>query len=316
MQLIQDLDQYHSNESLALTIGSFDGVHAGHRSIIQHLHDSAGDLPMAVLTFDVHPRVALNKDPESLLLLNSTQEKLDLLESCGVDRVFLLPADERIFSLTAEEFVQTILVEKLHVQHIAIGYDHRFGKNRAGDIHLLRLMGEKLGFTVQEIPAHVQQDLAVSSTKIRSFLKEGDLETANCLLGAEYRISGIVVQGDQLGRTIGFPTANIQIEEPRKLIPPTGIFAVNVWVDGKHHEAGGMFYIGYRPALDKNELRCEVNLFDFEGDLYGKRISLGLVKRTRGDQKVDGLEALIDLLKSDERTIREILSKQSESISN
>lgn len=313
MEIYRSLDAYRSSDRLVVTIGTYDGVHYGHRvllSRIQTLAQKSG-MKSALVTFEPHPRIALNKDVDKLRLLSSTDEKINLLEEANLDKLFILPFGEAFSRLSAEEFVREVLVNSLHAGIVVIGHDHRFGHDRQGDIHFLSARAEQYGYQVEEIPRQQLTNWEVSSTQIRQHLQAGELEKANQLLTKPYLIRGEVVKGDQIGRTIGFPTANLALPNAYKLLPPEGIYAVKAGLYDATIPA--MLYIGKRPSLaGKTELRVEVNLLDFNEDLYGKTLNVRLYSFIRPDQKFESLEALTQALKQDEQATRAFFSKQIE----
>lgn len=274
-----------------ITIGTFDGVHVGHRKIIDRVVQAAknSDCESLILTFFPHPRIVLH-GASGIKLLNTMDEKTGLLEKAGLQNLIVHPFDEAFSQLTAEEFVRTILVEKLNIGKIIIGHDHRFGRNRDAGIDDLIGFGKQFGFEVEQIPAEEIDTVSVSSTKIRNALAEGNIEMANTFLGYDYFFSGTVVKGKQLGRTIGFPTANIQIDEPYKLIPAKGVYVVKSNIDGR--TVFGMMNIGTNPTVGGTELSTEVHFLDFDEDIYGCDIRVWVLKHIRNEKKFESLEAL------------------------
>lgn len=307
MKVYYGLSNYQAEQAVALTIGSFDGIHLGHQEIIAGLKNAAeanGALS-AIMTFTPHPRIALNKDRENLRLLSTDAEKQRLLAQFGIDILFFMPFDEAFMQQSADAFLRHMLIEKIGMRHIVLGYDHRFGNNREGDIHFLKNKAAALSFTVEEIPRQTIDDLAVSSTKIRQAIELGDITLANKMLGYPYSVSGKVVSGDKLGRTIGYPTANLHIDDPYKQLPAHGVYACRV------HRANsliaGMCYIGNRPTISGQRVNVEVNLLDWSGDLYGEALHIDLIAQTRADIKFASLDALKAQIAADEEQIRAIL---------
>ncbi|MEO6403889.1 MAG: bifunctional riboflavin kinase/FAD synthetase [Ferruginibacter sp.] len=287
---INDLPRF---ENAVVTVGSFDGVHLGHRKILQQLLSEAEKIngtPL-VVTFYPHPKQVLQNLSSPLLTLNTASEKYNILHSEGIENIIEVPFDETFSKLTAAEYIKSFLVEKLHIHTIITGYDHRFGNNREGDFHLLETASLQYGFKVKEIPAHILKNLTISSTKIRAALLKADLETASAYLGYDYFFSGIVVEGNKLGRTIGYPTANLKIQDEHKLIPGNGVYAVQVKINNEGNYKG-MMNIGIRPTVNGSKRMIEVNLFDFDKDIYGATLTVVLKKWLRTEQKFDGLEAL------------------------
>lgn len=284
-----------------VTIGTFDGVHLGHQKILEQIISSAqsNDCESLVLTFFPHPRMVLQEGTE-MKQLNTLNEKIALLANLGIDHLVVHPFDKEFSRMTAEEFVQKVLVDTFKVQKIIIGYDHRFGRNRTADINDLIEYGNIYGFEVEQISAQEINAVSVSSTKIRAALSEGQIELANDYLGYEYSMTGTVTKGQQLGRTIGYPTANIQIEEDYKLIPQNGVYVAKCLVN--QQTIYGMMNIGNRPTVNGITQTIEINLFDFNEDIYGQTITVALLKRMRNEQKFDSLDALKNQLALDKQT--------------
>ncbi|MWB93612.1 bifunctional riboflavin kinase/FAD synthetase [Flavobacterium sp. GA093] len=300
MKLFHSINDFRSTKKTILTLGTFDGVHIGHKKILERITQNTenGKYESLVLTFFPHPRMVLQEKSE-IRLLNTITEKTKLLEQTGIENLVIHPFDESFSRLTAEEFVHSILVDQFHIQKIIIGYDHRFGRNRTADINDLIAFGAEYGFEVEQISAQEIQDVSVSSTKIRKALQEGNMDLANEYLGYSYFFTGEVVKGKQLGRTIGFPTANIKIEEDYKLIPKNGVYIVKVVVDQK--EVFGMMNIGFNPTVEGQKQTIEVNIFDFDADIYGEKIEVSLLQYLREEQKFGSLELLTAQLNQDKK---------------
>jgi len=283
-----------------VTIGTFDGVHLGHQKIIAQITAAARDkdCDSLVLTFFPHPRMVLQEGTE-MKQLNTIEEKTALLEQLGVDHLVIHPFDKAFSRMTAEEFVKEVLVDTFRLKKIIIGYDHRFGRNRTADINDLITYGETYGFEVAQISAEELNAVSISSTKIRTALNEGNIELANNYLGYPYAITGKVVKGQQLGRTIGYPTANISVREDYKLIPQNGVYVVQSTIQEK--TVFGMMNIGNRPTVDGTLQTIEVHFLDFDQDLYTQNISVSLLKRLRSEQKFPSLDALKTQLHHDKR---------------
>jgi riboflavin kinase/FMN adenylyltransferase len=283
-----------------VTLGTFDGVHCGHRKLISRIVElaRATNGQSLVLTFFPHPRMVLNPEEHGIELLSTTAEKIALLSGTGIDHLVIHPFSRDFSSMTAEAFVREIISSKLRTNQLVIGYDHRFGNQRAGSISELRRYGLDFGFDVEEIPEQDVDDMAVSSSRIRLALKEGRVEDANHLLGRSYELSGIVIRGNQVGRTIGFPTANIRIPESYKLIPGEGVYLVTVHgMDVVHN---GMMSIGRRPTLEPHgKLSLEVHILGFDGDIYGNTIQVKLLHKLRDNARFEGVEALKSQLEAD-----------------
>ncbi len=305
MLLIKDLQNYNKQKPLVLTIGTFDGVHLGHQKIISHVVAVAKskDLTPALLTFESHPRILLGKDVSKLKLLSNNAEKVELLNQFGIETIFMPAFTQEFAAQEPEDFVR-LLTEQLGVKHMVIGYDHKFGKNRAGNMDYLRSVSEEFDFEVEEIPAQDIDTLTISSTQIRNALLEGDLQKANKLLGYEYFLSGFVAKGNQIGRAIGFPTANLALSDQSKLVPAPGIYAVKIDLESQKN-LFGMMYIGTRPTIkDQSEHRIEINIFDFEGDIYGQEIRVAIFHKTRDDAAFNNLEELASALQSDKIAVQ------------
>ncbi len=264
MQIHYGLDNFQKLERAIVTSGTFDGVHIGHQKILKRLTQVAEmeNGESVVLTFWPHPRLVLFPEQADLKLLSDLDEKAVLLEKFGIDHLVVIKFDKEFSKTTSQEFIHDILIEKIGTHRLVIGYDHKFGRNREGGFDYLKENSAQFGFEVEEIPRQDIDDVGVSSTKIRKALLKGEVETANSYLGSEYMLTGTVVKGKQIGRTIGYPTANVAVSNPNKLIPENGIYAIRAEVRGKLHN--GMLYIGTRPTLgDKLEQSIEANLFDF-----------------------------------------------------
>ena len=309
MKLFQSINNYLSSKKTIITIGTFDGIHIGHRKILNKIIQSAHEVncESLVLTFFPHPRMILQED-STVKLLNSMDEKIGLLQEIGIDNLIIHPFDKEFSQLTAEKFVKNILVDKLQIQKIIIGYDHRFGKNRTADINDLLHFGKKYRFEVEQISAQEIDAIAVSSTKIRNALAAGTISLANEYLGYNYYFSGIVVKGNQLGRTIGFPTANILIKEDYKLIPKKGVYLVKSIIKGDL--VYGIMNIGIRPTLNGTNQTIEVHYLDFNEDLYEQQLTVEVLEFIRAEQKFDSLEILKNQIQKDkEKSLTFILKE-------
>ncbi len=306
MKIFHAFNDFASPKKTVITLGTFDGVHVGHKQIIDKLVKSAKLLgyESVILTFFPHPRMVL-QGSTNIKLLNTIEEKSDLLEKSGVDNLLIHPFDEAFSNLSAEDFVKNILVGVFNIQKIIIGYDHRFGKNRAANIDDLIFFGKKYNFEVEEISSQEIDDVAVSSTKIRNALLNGNILTANEYLGYHYFITGKVVHGKKNGKAIGFPTANIEIAENYKLIPQNGVYIVQSVIYEKL--VFGMMNIGYNPTLNGEKQTIEVHFFDFDTDIYDQKISISILERIRSEKKFDSLEHLKLQLANDEQTARNFI---------
>jgi riboflavin kinase/FMN adenylyltransferase len=312
MQVHTDINDFRGVHRPVLTTGTFDGVHLGHRTILSRLRELArregGE--SVLFTFHPHPRMVLFPGDTDLKLLNTVEEKTALLEAAGLDHLLVVPFSRAFSQMQADDYVRELLVEKIGVHAVVIGYDHRFGRDRVGDLALLKRMGGQHGFLVEEIPAQEVDHTKVSSTKVRHALQLGDVRAAAELSGYDYPLSGIVVKGDQLGRTLGYPTANLGLLDPHKLVPADGVYAVRVELRSGTY--GGMLYIGHRPTLDggHGQRTVEVNVFDLDRDLYGEAISVRFLEHIRGDMRFEGLDALREQLGRDRTSALQILNAE------
>ena len=307
MREITDITTFTTQQPTVLTIGTFDGVHLGHQKIIERVVATARQegLLATIFTFFPHPRMVVQHD-KSLKLIHTLEEKKQLLQQLGVDLLVVQPFNEAFAQLTAEEFVSTILVQHLNVKKVIIGYDHRFGRNRTANINDMRLFGEKYGFAVEEISVQEVDEVSVSSTKIREALNKGDVTTAEHYLGTPYSLTGTVVHGLKLGRTLGYPTANIQVTEDYKLIPKDGVYAVYSYIG--ELKVYGMMSIGKNPTIEDKGASIEVYFFDFNGDLYDRELTIYFVKYLREERKFSSVALLKKQLQDDETTARKAIA--------
>lgn len=307
VKVYYNLSEFVQPTNSVVTIGTFDGVHLGHQKILKRLVSEAKAVQgeSVLLTFYPHPRMVLNPERKQLLL-STLDEKIDLLRQQGIDHLLIQPFTREFSMMTYEEFVREILVSQLAVKKLVIGYDHQFGRNREGSFENLRKMAPELGFEVDEISAKLIDDNVISSTKVREALEVGRVEEANALLGYQYAISGTVVKGRQLGRTIGFPTANVVVSDTFKLIPSNGVYAVQVLHNDKVYQ--GVMNIGVRPTVDGVSRTNEVHIMDFNSDIYGESLKVNFVQRIRDEVKFDSLHALKSQIKKDEQMARALLS--------
>jgi riboflavin kinase/FMN adenylyltransferase len=298
LKIFNSINDFSCSKKTILTLGTFDGVHVGHRKILEKVtqNSETETTESLVLTFFPHPRMVLQGQTE-VKLLNTIGEKIDLLEKIGVQNLVIHPFDEIFSQLTAEEFVRTVLVEQFHIQKIIIGHDHRFGRNRTANIDDLIAFGKKYHFEVEQISVQEIKEVSISSTKIRNALTEGNMALANDYLGYEYFLTGTVSKGKQLGRTIGFPTANLQIEENQKLIPQNGVYVVKSIIDQK--TVFGMMNIGFNPTVAGEKLSVEVHYFDFDADLYDQEIRVSILEYLRAEQKFSSVPLLKEQLEKD-----------------
>ncbi len=307
MRVFRDLNNLPAFRNSVITIGTFDGVHRGHQKIIERIKELAREVDgeSIIITFHPHPRLVINPGDKTLRLLNTIDEKIELIEKCGIDNLVIVPFSRDFSEQSAESYINNFLVKSFKPQCIVIGYDHRFGKNREGNFLLLEKMKPQLGYRLEEITKETLDDIAISSTKIRNSLAEGDIKLANELLGHNYTLSGMVVRGLQNGRKLGYPTANIQVDDEFKLIPRKGVYTVRAKVNNQWY--GGMMSIGFNPTFDGKQQTIEVNIFDFDGDIYGSKITVEFIHYIRDEKKFNTLDDLIAAIKNDEVVSRETL---------
>lgn len=312
MKIYNHIDEFQLIHNAVVTIGTFDGVHIGHQKIISRLQEVAKKIggETVILTFFPHPRMILHPDDPNIKLISTMDEKAEKLAAMGIDHLIITPFTRDFSNLSPLEYIKEILVEKIGTRYIIIGYDHRFGKDRTGGMKELQSLASDLDFDVEEIPEQDINDVAVSSTKIRNAILSGDTKTANDFLGYAFQLRGKVIKGDQLGRVLGFPTANLFLEESYKLIPSDGIYAVKIdliSIEMNQMPAKGMAYIGHRPTINGMSRNIEVNIFDFDQDIYGQTIRINFMEYLRSDKKFDSLEKLRKQLIKDEKAARKIL---------
>jgi riboflavin kinase/FMN adenylyltransferase len=311
MRIEQGWHEIQCDPLSIVTVGSFDGVHRGHQAIVHFLEARTAEIGghSTLVTFDRHPRSVLTGVP--VPMLNTLEERIEHLAMLGLDRLVVLPFDEMLREMEAEEYVKRVLVQQIGVKEMVVGYDHHFGHERKGDLALLQAKGREWGFSTHLIPAQMVEDEVISSTQIRKSLAAGDIQTANKLLGYAYQLRGTVVQGAQRGRTIGFPTANIQVADPSKIIPKQGVYAIRIALENGERKEG-MMNIGRRPTVERaGEVSIEAHIFDFEGDLYDQTLTLELVAFTREEQKFNSIEFLQNQLKMDMVSCKQLLKSLS-----
>jgi riboflavin kinase/FMN adenylyltransferase len=308
MRKVKNIETYRSNEPAVVTIGTFDGVHIGHQKIIKRLINTGKkeDLKSVILTFFPHPRMVLQKD-SNIKLINTINERHDILDNLGLDLLLIQKFTKEFSRLSAEDFVREILVDKIKAKKVIIGYDHRFGRNRNADIIDLKKFGETYGFEVEEISAQDINDVAVSSTKIRAAIIEGDVHKANAYLGYNFMLSGTVIKGRGLGKELSFPTANLEIDEAYKIIPKHGSYIVCSGINDS--VVYGMMNIGMNPTVNGNKRTIEVHFFDFQEDIYGQRLRIDLLHRIRDEEKFESIDALKLQLANDRETALDYISK-------
>lgn len=307
MKVFHSIDEFQKIKGAVVTTGTFDGVHVGHRKIINRLNEIArkNGGESVLLTFHPHPRMVLFPDDHGLELITTMDEKIHLLEEAGIQNLIIHPFTRKFSRTTSLEFIREILVQKIGTSILVIGYDHHFGRNREGSFEHLRESGPLYGFEVEEISVHDVDDVAVSSTKIRRALQEGHVETANKYLAHPFQLSGTVIHGDKLGRKIGFPTANIEVSEESKVVPANGVYACYVLLSGKKMK--GMLNIGTRPTVDGESRRVEVHILDYDEDFYGDTITLEIMNRIRDEKKFDGIAELSARLAIDKNLVENCL---------
>jgi riboflavin kinase/FMN adenylyltransferase len=304
MTVYTDIQNLPIFKNAVITIGTFDGVHFGHQQILSLMKSAAKQVngETVIITFHPHPRKIIGANKAPIYLLNTLDEKINLLEKYGIDHLVIIPFTEKFAQQSAEDYIADFLVNTFHPHTIIIGHDHRFGKDRIGDFQLLEDKAIKSGYQVKEIPGYMLNDVTISSTKIREALLNGDIEKAHDLLSYDYYFTGKIVKGNQLGRTIGYPTANIQMMDENKLIPCNGVYSVLVSNENlKINQLGGMMNIGNRPTVDGNERTIEVNLFNFDESIYDETLTITLKKYLRSEEKFSGLDKLKIQLEKDKQ---------------
>ena len=318
MQVHRDIDNLPVFRNAVVTIGTFDGVHVGHRQIINKLKVEAMKVngESVIITFHPHPRKVISSAILGVRLINTLEEKIEVLSGLGIDHLVIVPFTDAFANQPAEEYIRNFLFEKFHPDTIIIGYDHRFGRERLGDYKLLEKMAPQFGFKIKEISKHILEEIAISSTNIREAVLHNDIGMANKLLGYTFFFEGEVVHGNKLGRQLGYPTANLKVQDPEKIIPGDGIYAVYVSIKkGMQNEEAtmdevnsfpikdaqykGMMSIGFRPTVDGKKRVIEVNVFDFSKDIYGKTMRVYVKKFLRAEVKFNTLEDLVKQIDQD-----------------
>jgi riboflavin kinase / FMN adenylyltransferase len=307
MRIYHNIDLFQPVPNPVVTVGTFDGVHLGHQQIFASMKEEAlrcgGET--VVVTFYPHPRLVIHPDSKNLKFINTQERKYEIISRSQIDHLIIIPFNREFANLSSAEFVRRYLVEKIKMYKLIVGYDHHFGKDRLGGFNELKGLGKIHGFELQEVHAKMVDGMPISSTKIRNALIDGNIRLANSLLGYNYSISGKVVYGNRIGRTIGFPTANIEQDDEYKLISAVGVYACLVDYCGKIYK--GMGNIGYRPTIDIGNLTIEVNIFNFDEEIYGERIIIYFIERIRDERKFENLSALRDQLTVDRAKVLEIL---------
>ncbi|WP_341225617.1 bifunctional riboflavin kinase/FAD synthetase [uncultured Arcticibacterium sp.] len=308
MKVYRELSEFTPLKNAVVTSGTFDGVHIGHQKIISRLLQAAKETQgeSVVITFWPHPRLIVSPDRENLRLLSNLDEKIDLLANLGVDHLIVLPFTREFSELSSEKYVEDILISGIGTETLVIGYDHRFGKNREGGFDYLKKNSERFKIDIVEIPRQEIDSLTISSTKIRNALQKGEVKVANELLGRTYSFQGLVKKGRQLGRTIGFPTANVNVSKKYKLIPATGVYAVKVHLRGEI--LNGVMNIGNRPTVEGTGITQEVHILDFDDDIYGENLKVETIDYIRPELKFDGVDTLVTQINKDCEAARSILT--------
>lgn len=306
MKVFRDIAEIANAAPAAVTVGTFDGFHRGHQRILEKIEavSAADQLLKTVVTFEPHPRKIVGKPGTTVNILTTLTEKLDIFESAGIDTVLVIPFTRAFAAMSSEDFVKTILVDRLGVREMVVGYDHHFGKNREGSFELLGGLGEQHGFRVHQVPPFRIDEVAASSSLIRRFIESGEVDRAAHFLGRHYRLHALVVEGNKRGREIGYPTANLKVDHPDKLIPANGVYAVDVKVSGEIFR--GMMNIGYRPTFDIDRLTLEVHLFNFDAWLYGHTIEVRFKAYIRPEKQFSGIDELRAQLDLDKKQCENI----------
>jgi len=301
MKIYNCIADFKPVKNPVVTIGTFDGAHLGHRAIFKKMREEAQKFggETVVITFYPHPRVVLEPENTELRFIKTQERKIQEIEQAGIDHLIVVEFTKSFAGTSSEDFIRNLVLEKIKPKALIIGYDHHFGKDRSGGIQLLEKMGEEFGFDVDMVEEQTINGITVSSTKIRNLLKEGKVKEANLLLGHEYSITGTVVKGKSIGKVLGFPTANIEVADRYKLIAAVGVYACRVFFNDVVYK--GMSNIGFRPTVDHGDLTIEVNIFDFNQNLYGQEITILFVDRMRDEKKFENLEALRNQLVNDKK---------------
>lgn len=309
MQVHTALNQLPAFKKAVITIGTFDGVHNGHKQVLHALKSTAQSVggESVLITFDPHPRKVVSSAILGIRLLNTLEEKKKLLEKEGIDHLVIVPFTEKFANLSATEYIEEFLVAHFHPHTIIMGHDHQFGRNRQGNYALLASKAEQFGYLLKEIPKQVVEDITISSTKIREHLSRAAIAAANQLLGYPFFFSGRVVHGNKIGRTLGYPTANLKIEDPEKIVPGNGIYAVYARPEGSDHLFKGMMSIGFRPTVDGKSRVIEVNIFEFDREIYDELLEVHMVAYLREEKKYESLQGLIEQLGVDKQNSLQVL---------
>ena len=312
MKVYRSLEEYQQGKNTVATIGTFDGVHLGHKVILNRIKTAAREIggESVLISFHPHPRLVLFPENNPLRLLQTLNEKITLLEEFGIDKLLLIPFSREFSRIPSKAFIKDILMQTVGIRKIIVGYDHRFGKNRTGGLEDLEELAEEGRYEVEEIPAQTIDDANISSTKIRRALMEGDIETATQYLGYRYTFAGEVVHGEKQGRKLGFPTANIDPEDDRKLIPCNGIYFVRVLLGEEVHF--GLMNVGHKPTMGEFDRSQEVWIYNFDRDIYGQKLRIEILEYMREEKKFDSLEALISAMNQDRANGEQLIRKYSQ----
>lgn len=311
MQVFYNIDDFTHEKPVVATIGTYDGLHLGHKKILQRLKDIATEIggETLLISFHPHPRLVLFPDKAPIYLLQNIDEKIATLRDFGIDKLLLIPFTKEFSQTSSDTFIRKILVEKVGISHLVIGYDHHFGANRSGDIHELRQYAKECNYEVEEIPAQAIDNANVSSTKIRQALQAGDIQTANTFLGYPFHFSGKVIHGEKQGRLLGYPTANLDLQDSHKLIPANGIYFVRAIHENQAYF--GMMSIGVKPTMGEFARGIEVNIFDFDKDIYNQILKIEVLQYIRAEAKFDSLEALVAAIDGDKAFCLRQMEKMS-----
>ena len=301
MQVHYNIEALPVFRNTVITIGTFDGVHMGHRQVIDKLKSEAKaiDGETVIITFHPHPRKVISSTILGIRLINTLDEKIELLRQLEIDHLVVAPFTDAFANQPAEDYLKNFLIDKFHPHTIIIGYDHRFGRDRLGYYRLLEKKAAEYKYQLKEIPKHILEDISISSTNIREAILHSDIATADKLLGYEFFFSGVVVHGNKLGRTLGYPTANLKVMDEEKIVPGNGIYAVYAQVEGSSEKLKAMMSIGFRPTVDGKTRVIEVNIFDFNEEIYDQVLKVYVKKYLREEVKFDGLEALVKQIDQD-----------------
>lgn len=313
MQVIKDINGFEFDKKSAITVGTFDGIHSGHKKIIEKLNavKKSKGLRSVIITFDPHPQIVLRNKAKDIKILTTLEEKLEIFEQLGIDIAYVINFTKEFSQTTADEFYKNYLINKIGLSDLILGYDHMFGKNREGNFDTLKELSEQNNFTVDKVDEYKFEGQHISSTVLRDLLSnEGDVKRVAQILGRYYSIEGKVVEGKKLGRELGFPTANIEVSNEFKLIPKKGIYTVQVQIDGK--DFYGMMSIGNNPTVtDEDSIKLEVNIFDFDENIYGKNIKVSFIERLRDEKKFDSIETLKTQISEDKKLSLKIITNSA-----